>query len=102
MTRGANLRGTRRASTPSRRVPAGVPATVGRTIAVLRALCSGRRTVAELARTADVPLSAAYRWLDYMVDAGVPIESEPSAAPRAPLVYWIDSAALRLHLRSGS
>lgn len=95
MTRIANLPGVgghpRRRSKHER---PRVPYLVTRTIGALRALCERPLTVAELARAVDMPLSAAYRWLDYLVDAGLPIEGTRNT----PATYWIDPADLVAHL----
>lgn len=62
-----------------------------RTLVLIRALATARRTAADLATIADMPLSASYRWLDYVVAAELPLEQDRSGGAAT---YWIDPADL--------
>lgn len=76
---------------------AGGPA--GHTLTVLRALVGGPVTMAQLAERTGLPLRAAYRWVEYLDAAGVPIRQvhglpDRTGAVRYGLGYQIDAIDL--------
>lgn len=67
-------------------------------LTVLRVLAAhGPQTLQELARRAGLHLRSAYRWVEYVEQAGVPVRQEPTWPRRyhvdaLDLMAWIGAA----------
>lgn len=71
----------------------------GHTLTVLRALIGGPVTMAQIAERTGLALRAAYRWVDYLDAAGVPIRQvhglpDRAGAVRYGLGYQVDTVDL--------
>lgn len=96
MPRGANLT----EGPHARRRPPSEMLALG--LRIIGYLTGGWRTHADVAKATGLGLSATYRWMEYVLAAGVPVLERKGPGTGAATSYHVTRAALARHLRSAT